>query len=295
LMVKFINYGNNIEAAKNLNSINGDQTFGETTFSDMDPQEFSRMYLTFAVDQDSLAKAAQGSENLPTVETETTGRNLKQRNLLTYPAAFDWRSKSVITVPSDQGQCGSCWSFATAAVLEGVYKIKYGYLYKFSEQQLVDCNTQNYGCNGGNVGVAFNYLYNVGGLQTQSTYGAYLGYRSTCRFSASKAVAQVSSWFYPGTNEVTIRNYLYSYGPLAVAINADPLQYYQSGVINLSNCSTTLNHAVTLIGYGTANGLDYWVVKNSWGSVWGENGFFRMARGVGMCGINLFAVGAILA
>jgi len=165
----------------------------------------------------------------------------------------------------------------------------------FAEQQLLDCNTNNYGCNGGMMEVAFSYIRSVGGFQQTSDYGSYKAYRKTCSFNRSKAVAKVSSWVFPGTNEVTIRNYLYANGPIAAALNANYLQNYRSGILNISYCSTAVNHAVTLVGYGTSNGIDYWIVKNSWGSTFGENGYFRIARGRGMCGINTYVVSAVLA
>ena len=99
-------------------------------------------------------------------------------------------------------------------------------------------------------------------------------------------------------NEEDIKNYLLKTGPLAVALNADPLQYYDSGILDLDTeeCDPEgMNHAVTLVGYGSENGNDYWIVKNSWGTSWGEQGYFRIARGKGTCGINTYITSAILA
>jgi C1A family cysteine protease len=321
-------YQSNMDHVVRLNSENPteegeDVTYGETEFSDMDPEEFQKRYLTFTIPEavspaqnddktsgnsdnsqgtegDNAVPAAPSTDAEPsTNDNADSGRNLQQeddslRNLQSIPSSWDWRTKGAVGVVKNQGSCGACWAFATAANIEGLYYRKYGVIKNFSEQQMLDCSTANYGCNGGFMEKAMAYVKTAGGLQQTSDYGSYKQYRKTCSFNRNKAVAKVKSWVFPGSNEVTIRNYVYNNGPITAALNANTLQYYRGGIVNVS-CSRTVNHAVTLVGYGSANGLDYGIVKNSGGAPWGETGAFRINRGVGRCGINTYVVPAVRA
>jgi len=314
-------YKTNMDHVNRLNSEapvdEGEESvFGETEFSDMEPEEFQQKYLTFTlpegVDVNQLNEKDSGNtetEKTPEEGAEpstaepadsTTGRHLQQedehtlRNLQSIPTSFDWRSKGAVGPVKNQGACGACWAFATVGNIEGLYYRKYGVLKNFSEQNLIDCSTANYGCNGGFFEKAMAYIKNAGGLQQTSDYGSYRAYRKTCAYNRTKAIAKVKSWVFVGSNEVTIRNYLYNNGPISVAFNASNFQNYRGGVYTAS-CSRTVNHGVTLVGYGSQNGIDYWIVKNSWGANWGEKGFFRIRRGVGLCGINTYVVSAVLA
>jgi cathepsin F len=314
-------YNANMGHASRLNQENGkdegeDDTFGETEFSDIDPEEFQQKYLTFTVPEgqtteknDDVSGTTQPEADVATPETPeadttatetndaSTGRNLQQdeqRNLQAIPYSFDWRTKGAVGPVKNQGSCGVCWAFATVANIEGLYYRKYGVLRNFSEQQLLDCSLANFGCNGGFMEKAMTYVKNAGGLQQTGDYGTYKQYRKTCTFNKNKAVAKVRSYVMLGTNEVTIKNYLYNNGPITAALNANTLQYYRGGIVNVS-CSRKVNHAVTLVGYGSSNGMDYWIVKNSWGPYWGDKGYFKIRRGVGMCGINTYVVSAVLA
>ncbi len=143
---------------------------------------------------------------------------------------------------------------------------------------------------------AFDYLmqYTSGGV-SNADY-PYLGFQSTCRANGLFPIAQVSGYTFAGTtDEGYIAQMLYMYGPLAVGMNANYLQYYRGGIIDLpaSVCNPYgLNHAVNIVGYGTENGVNFWIVRNSWGPTWGENGYFRIARGKGVCGINQYVITA---
>jgi len=307
----FQNYIKNTDNIQKLNIENKkdegeDNIFGETEFTDMDPEDFSKRYLTFSPPEIKIEDTDDNNTNNDENNTDSSndapaGRNLQAeeehelRNLQSVPASFDWRTKGVVGVVKNQGSCGDCWAFSATANIEGLYARKYGILKNFSEQQLLDCSLTNYGCNGGMMENAFSYIKSVGGFQLTSDYGSYRAYRKTCSFNRAKAIAKVSSWVFPGSNEVTIRNYLYANGPVSAALNANYLQNYRGGVLNISYCSTAVNHAITLVGYGSSNGIDYWIAKNSWGATFGENGYFRIARGRGMCGINTYVVSAILA
>jgi len=188
-------------------------------------------------------------------------------------------------------------TFATTGLFEALYAIKYGTLYNFSEQQLLDCDPYDSGCVGGSAVNAISYI-RYAGLTTTGSYGAYRGYRQTCTYGTNEAVTFSKGYTTPGTDEVNIANYIVNYGPVAAAVNAAPLQYYTGGIINLNSAYCNpyiLDHAVLIVGYGVSNGMDYWIVKNSWGPYWGESGYFRMARGYGgVCGINRMVYSAIL-
>ena len=223
------------------------------------------------------------------------------------PASYDWRNYNRVSPVKDQGSCGSCWAFSTVANLEGLYAAKKGTIKTFSEQMLVDCDTSDSGCNGGLMEYAFTWLKKNGGIMYDADY-AYKGVKSTCKSDSSKyADFKItgykklgSSWStWSPVDEDEVKEFLYETGPLAIALNADPLQTYTGGVLDLTSTkcpSSGINHAVTLVGYGndSATGLDYWLVKNSWGKSWGESGYFRIRRGNGTCGINCYITTALV-
>jgi cathepsin F len=219
------------------------------------------------------------------------------RDLSNIPASWDWTEKGAVGIVKNQKSCGSCWSFATAGNIEGVYFLKYGKMIELSEQQLIDCDTSNNGCNGGAIQYGFDYIKNAGGAVSELDY-PYEAVKNSCRVNISKAVTKIAGFMDAGTkDEEKIKQMLYTVGPLAIVINATPLQYYTSGIIDFTyaQCpSTGINHGVLLVGYGVLNGVPFWKVKNSWGQNWGEKGYFRVTRGSGTCGINSYALSAKL-
>jgi len=255
---------------------------GINKFFDMTPQEFRRTYLNLDIKVVDKIKAR--SQGLTFSENSA-------------PASHDWRDHGAVGPVKDQGSCGSCWAFSTVGNLEGLNYLKNNKFVQYSEQQLVDCDKIDSGCNGGLMENAYTYLQKAGGIETSADY-RYTGRGQSCKFDKTKAALQVSGFvFAKSEDEEEIKEFLFTTGPLAIALNADPLQFYNGGVIDAdaSECDPQgLNHGVTLVGYGSENGQDYWIVKNSWGTGWGENGYFRMARGRGTCGINTYVVSATL-
>ena len=255
---------------------------GITKFSDLTKQEFAKIYLN--LNYDALAM----SNFDPTI--------VKVSNAA--PDAWDWRDYGRVSPVKDQASCGSCWAFSTIANLEGLYYAKKGVMKTFSEQMLVDCDTSDSGCNGGLMQYAFTWL-KKNGIMLDSDY-PYTGTKGTCKSDKSKYVDMSvtgykklgSSWStWSAVDEDEVKEFLYETGPLAIALNADPLQTYTSGILDLTSTkcpSSGINHAVTLVGYGTENSVAYWIVKNSWGTAWGEKGYFRIRRGNGTCGVNCY-------
>jgi len=214
------------------------------------------------------------------------------------PANWDWREHLTIKV-KNQGQCGSCWAFSAVGNIEGQYELKTKKNALFSEQQLVDCDTVDQGCNGGLMDQAFTYLENSG-VMNSADY-PYTGRGGNCQFDKTKAVANVTGYKFASgekegaVDEDALKQMLYENGPFAIAINASTLQFYFGGIMDPFSflCNPKgLNHGVLLVGYGVENNKPYWIIKNSWGSSWGEKGFFRIIAGKGACGMNTFVVTA---
>ncbi|XP_022740208.1 senescence-specific cysteine protease SAG39-like [Durio zibethinus] len=221
----------------------------------------------------------------------------KYENFTALPSTVDWRNKGAVTPIKDQGQCGSCWAFSAVAAMEGVTKLATGKLISLSEQELVDCDTkgEDQGCQGGLMDNAFQFVQKNKGLTTESNY-PYKGVDGTCNINkeANHAANINGHEDVPANNEEALQKAVANQ-PVSVAIDAGgfEFQFYSSGVFT-GDCGTDLDHGVAAVGYGVdADGTKYWLVKNSWGTSWGEEGYIRMQRDVGakegLCGIAMQA------
>ncbi|XP_062212441.1 senescence-specific cysteine protease SAG39-like [Phragmites australis] len=209
------------------------------------------------------------------------------------PQSMDWRRMGAVTGVKDQGSCGCCWAFSAVAAVEGLNKIRTGRLVSLSEQELVDCDVygDDQGCDGGLMDNAFSFIAARGGLASESAY-PYREEDGSCRSSAAavRAASIRGHEDVPANNEAALAAAV-AHQPVSVAINgADYVfRFYDGGVLGGTGCDTELNHAITAVGYGTASdGTMYWVMKNSWGTSWGEGGYVRIRRGVrgkGVCGL----------
>lgn len=257
-------------------------TLGVNQFTDLTPQEFKEQYVS------GLKTELSSYGCKPFLSTASDA-----------PSSIDWRTKGVVNPVRDQGQCGSCWAFATTANAESVWAISSGKLLDLSEEFLVDCATGvgyfNLGCNGGQPDSAFKYMINNGQC-TEESYPYKAGVTKTagtCQKCASSEVSFSSCYDVKPNDQISLKGAV-AKQPVSIAIEASTryFQSYSGGILDSAECETQLDHAVEIIGYGTDNGVDYWTVRNSWGPNWGENGYVRLKRtystnDVGICGLAI--------
>ncbi|KAG8316319.1 hypothetical protein J6590_053438 [Homalodisca vitripennis] len=204
----------------------------------------------------------------------------------------DWRKKGAVTGVKNQGTCGSCWSFSATGSLEGQHFLKTNTLVSLSEQNLIDCSRTvgDLGCEGGWPEKAFTYVNMNKGIDTEASY-PYEAKDDKCRYNpkniGATAVGFVSL---PTANETSLQAAVATVGPISVIIDASLTSFalYKQGVYRAKGCSKVeLDHAVLTVGYGNVKkGGDYWLIKNSWGTKWGMNGYMMMARNSNnMCGV----------
>lgn len=276
----FENWLDNDKFIELTNAKNLTYTVGHNAFSGMNSEEFAE-FMGFRANQELLAKESgflRGS--VPTVQQEGI------MDLESLPTSVDWRTKGVVTSVKDQGSCGSCWSFSTTGALEGIYAISNGNLVSFSEQQLVDCDyglRKNHGCNGGLMDDAFSFISSNGGLCSEESYPYVSGTtkkEGTCQTSCKLVSgSKISKYTDVTANSDNAMMTALAQQPVAVAIDATTdFQLYKSGVFT-AKCGTDLNHGVLLVGYSSQNGLDYYILKNSWSSDWGMEGYLLLGKG----------------
>ncbi|XP_051892373.1 cathepsin L.1 [Pristis pectinata] len=250
---------------------------GMNAFADLDDGEYKKLILG------NCLKTANATKF--TSFTSLTDKNVS------LPDTVDWRDQGYVTHVKDQQQCGSCWAFSATGALEGQHFRKTGNLVSLSEQQLVDCSTEygNYGCNGGLMNNAFQYIIDNGGIDTEYSY-PYQAEDGPCRFNPGTVGATCYGIInVQEGSELSLKKVVAMIGPVSVAIDAShpSFRMYSSGIYDEPLCSSEyLDHAVLAVGYGTLGGRDYWLVKNSWGTDWGNKGYIYMSRNKdNQCGI----------
>jgi len=200
------------------------------------------------------------------------------------PSSVDWVASGKVSDVKNQGQCGSCWSFSTTGAIESRCAIANGGSpLSLSEQELVDCDTRDDGCNGGAMQNGFLYAEEHSGLCLESAY-PYTAAGGTCKSSSCTHYDEIQSYTSVSSGESNLEAAV-AEGPVSIAIEADQMsfQLYSGGVLTAS-CGTALDHGVLAVGYDNDYSTPYWKVKNSWGATWGEDGYIRLCKGCGKNG-----------
>jgi C1A family cysteine protease len=312
----------------NDNNNNNSLKFGINKFADLSEDEFSKFYL--GLDIISIKKLSkenyEGNKNeikvktinnssplskitpinLISLSTKTRlGKLIKNKNKnknknkskqIIIPESYDLRNKIPFLTPYNQGDCAACWAFSVMHCLEAQYYIKYNKKINLSAQEAIDCIINSNGCYEGNPYDALEYGYYYG-YRSYNDY-PFLGYNGECKIRRYPSSAFVNDYGYDeNVDEEVMKNNLVYLGCYVFVINADFLQFYSGGIIDLDKFECppgNINHAVSMVGYGTGYNKNYWIVENSWGSDWGENGFFRIIRGKNCCGLKSYLFYSII-
>lgn len=271
-LTRFQNFRDNQVFIRKFNSDQSDVILAANKFADMTFEEFKSKYLK--------------PKTLKASPVEIIDLDLEAAN-----STVDWRARGVLTPVKDQGQCGACWAFSATGAIEAAWAIAHKQVISLSEQQLVACATANKGCGGGSASEAFKYVIENGGINTEVAY-PYLEENSTCNTTLEEEkVVNITSFAGVMPN---------NYKALMVAVTNQPTttgvenniqwMHYSSGIIT-QGCGNDINHDTLTVGYDSTAAIPYWIVKNSYGSDWGIEGYIQIAMspGVGVCGINMDA------
>jgi len=263
-------FNNNLERVNKLNAehilIGGEAVHGVTKFSDLTPEEFKSMYLTYVPRNESVHR--------PHLQLDGPLSD-----------SVDWRGRGAVTAVKDQGQCGSCWAFSATEAIESYFFLRSGNLVELSPQQITSCDKVDGGCNGGWPYRAYQYVMGAGGLERNDDYpytSGSGGQTGQCKFDGSKVVGGTRMNGYTsiqqseGQLQAALNN-----GPASVCVAADAFQTYTGGI--LRSCPGSIDHCVQAVGYDTDGG--FWIVRNSWATSWGEQGYIRIAMGQNLCQI----------
>jgi len=298
---RFANFRRHLEEIKLAKQYSPKANFDLNKFADLSKEEFARRLSHKKYTGEELNRSCLAN-GITAVRQDTSS----------LPTSWDWRTKGVVTPVKDQGQCGSCWAFSTIGNIESQWALHGKKLIQFSEQMLVDCshgcaneppygNVCNQGCDGGWQWNAFGDVMTWGGVMLETAY-PYTAVTGSCHMNKTGLYGHIKNYTClstpsssKGADENQMAAFLISNGPISIALDASYLESYSDGIIDPWfgwECDATqLDHALLIVGYGVENSeiwgvTPYWIVKNSWGADWGENGYFRIVRGSGACGLN---------
>jgi len=275
----------NMLKINDLNEIEGEEVYGLTKFSDLTAAEFKAQYLSGFKPSADIDRA-----NVTVTEPE-----------LTHPAvnasSVDWRSKGVVTPVKDQASCGSCWAFSATEEIETAWLMAGNSKQILSPQQIVSCDTKDEGCNGGDTPTAYNYVKKAGGIVSEKSYpySSGKGRTGTCKKKdLSDKVVKIKGFTYATPpalaetskkpNEDKMAQNIATKGPASVCVDAESWQNYKKGVVT-KTCKKQLDHCVQAVGYNKAGAKPYWIVRNSWNTDWGVDGYIYVGMGGDYCGI----------
>jgi C1A family cysteine protease len=226
-------------------------------------------------------------------------RDLELEEVDAAPATFDWEPTGKVTPVKNQEQCGSCWAFSATENIESVWMIAKDLtnanFKPLAPQQIVDCDTDDGGCNGGDTITAYEYVIKAGGQDTEASY-PYKAVNQACHFKAADVEVKIASYKYVGkNNEEDMKTGVATVAPLSICVDAEPWQFYSGGIMKKAQCGTSLDHCVQITAYDTSSATPYWNVRNSWGTDWGEKGFIRLEFGTNTCGVAIEPTTAVVA
>ncbi|KAL1807302.1 hypothetical protein ACET3Z_030370 [Daucus carota] len=281
--IRFNVFKTNVKHIHKVNQMNKPYKLEVNKFADMTYHEFRNSY------------GGSKVKHFRSLRGDRARTGFMHENTKHLPSSVDWRKHGAVTPIKNQGRCGSCWAFSAIVGVEGINKIKTNNLVSLSEQELVDCESDNQGCNGGLMENALEFIKRSGGVTTERVY-PYRARDERCDATKMNApVVKIDGHEnVPENNEYALAQAVANQ-PVSVAIDAggSDMQFYREGVYT-GECGTELDHGVAVVGYGATNdGTKYWIVKNSWGTDWGERGYIRMVRDInaaeGICGIAMEA------
>jgi len=283
---RFAIFQSNMDYVRDWNANNKQTVLGLTTFADLSNDEYQKIYLGTHFDASERLRRANPFRLTTVLKPKAAAND-----------TVNWVTAGAVTGIKNQGQCGSCWSFSTTGSVEGAHFLSTKNLVSLSEQNLMDCSTSygNDGCNGGLMDDAFKYIIANNGIDTEASYPYTAVDGTKCEYKAANSGATISKYTDVKSGSETDLQKAADKQPISVAIDAshNSFQLYTSGIYYEPACSTTqLDHGVLVVGYGSNGGTngDYWLVKNSWGTSWGENGYIQMSRNrANNCGIATMA------
>lgn len=282
----------NVKRVDELNAIEGEEVYGLTKFSDLTPEEFKARYLTYT-------RSSFDRSKVPVFDAA-----VEPGSLLNVSGSIDWRTKKKVTPVKDQGQCGSCWAFSATEAVESAWLMAGNAQEILSPQQITSCDKKDLGCNGGDTPTAYKYVEKAGGMVTEKDYpygSGKNGKTGRCTIkSRMKRVVQIKGFTYATTpkpnleaevgkwqaNEAKMATAMAQKGPMSVCVDAESWQHYKKGVVT-KTCKKELDHCVQAVGYNMdSNGNPYWIVRNSWNTDWGLDGYIHVGYGGDYCGIS---------
>ncbi|KAJ5076042.1 cysteine protease rdl2-related [Anaeramoeba ignava] len=263
-------FRDNVKIIEAHNKKGSSSRLGVNKFADLTSAEFQSKYLKPIKIEDQKETVSPRVKDLPT--------------------SINWKDKGAVTPVKNQGSCGSCWSFSTTGAIEGCTEIASGKLNSLSEQELVDCDKTDQGCDGGLMENALQWVIDNKGLCSEKDY-PYVGVDQSCTKDKCQSVSTLTGYQTITKGDLTgLATACAEHGPISVGVDASIMwQFYIGGVLLDIECGKTIDHGVLLVGYDTDATIKYWLVKNSWGASWGESGYIKLEYDKDTCGIADYA------